>query len=221
MKHFTTEDGIDFVSQVVPASRRLAMEKHLQDGCKRCAKTVLRWQRLRQWAAAEASYQPPQEAVRIVHAAFAGSEWAVQRKPASSLVEVLFDSFLQPAMEGVRSAGSGTRQMLYRADPFQINLQIKVQRGDRNVVVTGQLLRLQHPEIVGRDVPIMVSNLRGRVVQAITNQFGEFHAEIENSGDLELVFHGEQDKPVVISLRDALGQLYDGEPSKPMRSGSL
>jgi DNA-binding CsgD family transcriptional regulator len=28
MKHFATEDGIDFVSQVVPASRRLAMEKH-------------------------------------------------------------------------------------------------------------------------------------------------------------------------------------------------
>ena len=197
------------------------MEKHLQDGCKRCAKTVSRWQRMRQWAAAEAGYQPPQEAVRIVKAAFAGSEWAVERKPASSLVEVLFDSFLQPALEGVRSAGSGTRQMLYRADPFQINLQIEVQRGERSVVITGQLLGLHHPETVGRDVRLMLSNLRGRVVQATTNQFGEFHAEIENSGDLELVFHGEHDKPIVISLREALGQPHDGEPSKPMRSGSV
>src|SRR5438445_11755684 len=101
MKHFTAEDGIDFVSQVVPASRRLAMEKHLQDGCKRCAKPVSRGQRMRQWAAAEAGYQPPQEPVRIVKAAFAGPEGAVHRKPATRLVEVAFDRFLQPALEGV------------------------------------------------------------------------------------------------------------------------
>jgi hypothetical protein len=29
---------------------------------------------------------------------------------------------------------------------------------------------------------------------------------MENSGDLELVFHGDKDEPIVISLRDALGR---------------
>jgi len=211
MKHFTTEEWVDLVNQVAAPSRRLAMEKHLEGGCKRCAKAVSRWERVRQAATAEGSYQPPQGAVQIAKAAFAGSEWARERKAAGGLIEVLFDSFLQPALEGVRSAGAGTRRMLYRADPFQVDLQIEAQIGGRCVVVTGQLLDLRHPEVVGRDVPFMLSNLRGRVVQATTNQFGEFREEIENSGDLELVFHGASDKPVMISLQDVLGQSFDGK----------
>ena len=81
---------------------------------------------------------------------------------------------------------------------------VEFQVGSRSVVVTGQLLDLRHPEIVGNNLQVTVSNLRGRVVQATTNQFGEFCQEIENSGNLELKFHGANHKPVVISLRDDL-----------------
>jgi hypothetical protein len=95
--------------------------------------------------------------------------------------------------------------MLYRADPFQIDLLIEPQVGGRSVVVTGQLLDLRHPEIVGHNLQVALSNLRGRVVQTTTNQFGEFCQEIENTGSLELKFHGANHKPVVISLRDNLG----------------
>src|SRR5437667_329415 len=63
---------------------------------------------------------------------------------------------------------------------------------------------------VRRDVPVMVSNRRGKVIHAVTNQFGEFRGEIENSGDLELSFPGPKDKQVLISLRDALGKLHGG-----------
>jgi len=98
-----------------------------------------------------------------------------------------------------------TRQMLFRADPFQIDLLIESQAGGRSIVVTGQLLDLGRPEIVGPRLPVTLSNLRGRVVQAATNQFGEFCQEIESSGKLELKFHGANHNPVVISLRDDLG----------------
>ncbi len=94
--------------------------------------------------------------------------------------------------------------MFYRADPLQIDLLIESQADGRSVVVTGQLLDLRHLEIVGHNLQVTVSNLRGRVVQATTNQFGEFCQEIENSGNLELKFYGANHKPVVISLRDDL-----------------
>jgi hypothetical protein len=162
-------------------------------------------------AAAEASLQPPSETVRIAKAAFAGSPWARVRK-ASGVIEVLFDSFLHPALEGVRSAGAGTRRMLYRADPFQVDLQIEASVGGASVVVTGQLLDLRDPEVVGCHVPLMLSNLRGRVIRATTNQFGEFREEIEGTGDLELVFHGANDKPVTISLHDVLGPTSGEKP---------
>ncbi len=209
MKHLTTEEGIDLVNQVLSPSERLEMERHLECGCERCLKTISRWRRVRRMAAAEASHQPPNEAVRIVKAAFARSPWARVRK-VSGVIEVLFDSFLQPALEGVRSAGAGTRRMLYRADPFQVDLQIEAQVGG-SVVVTGQLLDLREPEVVGSHVPLMLSNLRGRVIRATTNQYGEFREEIEGTGDLELVFHGANDKPVTISLHDVLGSQPGGK----------
>jgi hypothetical protein len=209
MKHLTTEEGIDLVNQVLSPSQRLALERHLECGCERCMKTISRWRRIRRMAAAEASHQPPNEAVRIAKAAFAGSPWARVRK-VSGVIEVLFDSFLQPALEGVRSAGAGTRRMLYRADPFQVDLQIEAQGGG-SVVVTGQLLDLRDPGVVGSHVPLMLSNLRGRVIRATTNQYGEFREEIEGTGDLELVFHGANDKPITISLHDVLGSQSGGK----------
>ena len=208
MKHFSTEEWIDFVNQVVSAKKKQEMDKHLGEGCKRCSKTLSVWQLVRRAANNEGNYQPPGDLVRVATAAFGGSTLTKQQRRAAGAVEVLFDSFLQPVFEGARSSISGTRHMLYRADPYQIDLQLETQPGGKSVV-TGQLLNFSHPEIVGRNVSIMISNLRGGVVQTATNQFGEFRETIETNGDLELVFPGANDKPVVITLRDALG--HSGE----------
>jgi hypothetical protein len=209
MKHFTIEDEIDFVNEVLPATRKLTMEEHLK-GCKRCTKAVSQWRQVRESAAADANYQLPPEALRIAKAAFAGLQLALRGETDSS-IEVVFDSLLQPSVEGFRSAGRGTRHVLYRADPFQIDLQIELQPGDKRVVVTGQLLGSRDPQIVGRDVALILANMHGGVVRTVTNQFGEFRAEIENSGDLSLVFYQPDQKPLVISLRDAHGQASDKE----------
>jgi hypothetical protein len=185
--------------------RREKMKEHLEQGCERCSKIVSLLRRVRQAAETEANYTPPGDAVRIAKTSFAGSNLTGEQKRRDSLAELLFDSFLRATLEGARSSSIGTRQMLYRADPFQIDLLIEFQVGGRRVVVTGQLLDLCHPDIVGHDLRVTLSNLRGRVVQAAINQFGEFCQEIENSGNLELKFHGANHKPVVLSLRDDLG----------------
>ncbi len=211
MEHFTTGKWIDFVNQAVGASEKQLMEQHLKHGCKRCMKTVSLWQKVRQSAASEANYQPPADAVRLGKAAFAGAVLAGQKKGAGSRIRVLFDSFLQPAFEGARSAGAGSRQMLYRADPFQIDVQVESKNGGNRIVVTGQLLNLSSPGIIGQDARIALSNMRGQVVNAVTNQFGEFSGEIENSGDLQMTFASHGSPPIVISLRDALGSLPGGE----------
>jgi hypothetical protein len=49
--------------------------------------------------------------------------------------------------------------------------------------------------------------MRGQVVHTVANQFGEFSGEIDNSGDLQMTFAGPGGKPIVISLREALGHL--------------
>lgn len=208
MKHFTTEQCIDFVNGKLATGKKRQMEEHLNDGCKRCAKTLSLWQRVRETAKSEANYQPPEAAVRIAKAAFAGSKWE-QKKQGRNLAEVLFDSFLQPLFADARSAGSGTRQMLYRAEPYHIDLHLEMKQGGK-IMVTGQLLDARNPDAPAHDVPVMLSNLRGHVVQTVTSEHGEFREEIKYSGDLEMMFTAAEGKPVVISLRDALGRLSGG-----------
>jgi hypothetical protein len=208
MEHFKTEKWIDFVNEVVSAEEQKLMEKHLKEGCKRCMETVSVWQRVRESGAAEGQYQPPEGAVRLAKAAFAGTGLA---KGADSRIKVLFDSFLQPVFEGARSAGVSTRQMLYRADPYQIDVQVEAKPGSNRIVITGQLLDLSNPEIIARDTRILLSNMRGQVVHTVANQFGEFSGEVNNSGDLQMTFARPGGQPIVISLREALGRLPGGK----------
>src|SRR5580704_4148710 len=210
MKHFSTEEWVDFVNQVIASNEREAMQKHLATGCKRCTETVSLWQKVSKSAAAESSYQPPADTVRLAKAAFATAGMAQAQEGSRGLIEVLFDSFMQPALAGSRSVVIGTRQMLYRADPYQIDIQIEPKQGSNRLVITGQLLDLSHPGVIGRDIQVTLSNRRGNTVLAATNQFGEFSGEIENSGDLELSIPNSGEQPIVISLRNALGNLPGG-----------
>ncbi len=206
MKHFSTEKWIDFVNQVGNTSEMESMKQHLQQGCKRCAATVSLWGKVRQSAASHANYQPPADAVRVVKSAFAAAGLSGTRQTAAGHIAVLFDSFLQPVFAGARSAAAGARQMLYHADPFQIDVQIEAKSGNR-VQVTGQLLESNNPAVSCYDVRVVLSNMQGNTVHVATNQFGEFSGDVENSGDLQMTFTGADNKPVVISLRDALGKV--------------
>jgi len=189
------------------ANQQQQMDKHLSLGCSSCQKTVSLWQRVRTSAAAEGNYQPPESAVRIAKAAFAGAGLGSTATGAGSKVKLLFDSFLQPMLAGVRSAGAGTRQMLYRADPYQIDVQLEMKPGANRVVVTGQLLNLGNPKVVATGTRVLVSNMHGDVVHTVANQFGEFSGEVKNSGDLQVTFATPSGEPIVISLREALGRM--------------
>src|SRR5213594_228819 len=109
MKHFAVEEWIDFVNHVARTIRREKMKEHLEQGCKRCSKIVSLWQRVRQTAETEANYRPPGDAVRIAKASFVGANLTEEQKRLDSPAEVLFNSFLQPVLEGARSSSVGTR----------------------------------------------------------------------------------------------------------------
>lgn len=198
MKHFSSEEGIDFVNEVMPAAKRAEMQQHLDSGCKRCAKALAIWQGIRKVAAEEASFQPPAGAVRIAKAAFAV---AGMEKDSGGL-NLLFDSVLQPAVAGMRASTpvAGTRQVLYGVGPYLLDLYISPASEGKTIGVTGQLLNSKHPELVLSAVPVVVSNCQGNVILAMTNQFGEFRGEVENRGDLELRLPTPQGKDIVIPL---------------------
>ena len=195
----------DFVNHAASDLRREAVPTHRGTWRKRYLETGALWRNVAKLPAEEASHRPAAERVRVVKAAFAPAGLMPRRQEAAGgLIQQLYDSFSQPAPPGTRSAAMSIRQVLYRAGPYQIDLQIELQQVQNRLAVTGQLVDLSHPEMVGRDLQVMISDGRGYIVNTVTNHFGEFRGEVENSGDLEISFHGRSGKPIVILLRGAL-----------------
>ena len=97
--------------------------------------------------------------------------------------------------------------MLYRAGSYQVDVQIEVKAGSSLVMVAGQIMDVSKPEFLTEGISVTLSSMRGHVVYTSTNEFGEFRAEIENSGALEMSIPRLGEDPMTISLRNALGEL--------------
>jgi len=211
MDHFTTENWIDFVNQAVDATQQQLMERHLKQGCKRCTKQFLYGRKFGNRRFRKPIISLPSTPSGSPRQRFAGAALAGQGKGSGSRIKVLFDSFSAP---GIRRSSIDERWPKTDAvsrGPFQIDIQVEPKPGANRIVVTGQLLDLSNPGVIGSDARIILSNMRGQVVHAVTNQFGEFSGEIENSGDLQMTFATTGSQPIVISLRDALGTLPERE----------
>jgi hypothetical protein len=216
MTHYSPEEWIDFVNATILQPAQQEMQKHLDSGCERCKERVAIWRKVQCCAVLDTKFEPPADAVRVVKAAFGNAGFETKPGLAGIIAEVIFDSFRTPVVAGARSAGMQSRQMLFSATPFQIDVNIEAKPGETRLSVTGQLMDTSQPDSIGKGIPVTLSNRRGQTIQTVTNSFGEFHGEIENLGDLELTFMGHAEKPIVVSLRDALthipGPTRGGEP---------
>ena len=207
MKHIKVVERNNLLSHVAPGLRRkVTQPRHetYRDPRNHYVRTPALWQRVANATSVEPRYQPAAETVRIAKAAFAIASLTASGPEVVRVAQLLFDSFSHPAPDGIRSAPTRIRQLLYRAQPYQIDLQIEFRQETNHLVVTGQLLDVSHPDMIGRDVQVTLSNRRGSVAKTATNQHGEFRGEVENSGDLEVSFAGTGGKPIVIVLPKAL-----------------
>jgi hypothetical protein len=207
MKHFKAEGWVDFVNRATSPNQMEEIQKHLVNGCEKRAKHVAQWRKVRSFATAEPADQPLEQPVREAAAMFGPERWAGSRNEKSRIIEVLFDSFFEPVFSGARAEYTGIRHVLYRAAPFQIDLQIEAKPGHDRLVVTGQVLDVRRPEIFGSGLHVTLFNWCGNLVHELTNEFGEFHFEIKNSSGLVLALRCDSEKPIVITLKDPLGDL--------------
>lgn len=121
------------------------------------------------------------------------------REPRTQ-VELLFDSFATPAF-GARSATRPQRHLLYRAEPFELDLLIEFRPDNNRLRITGQLLDTSLPAIFRRGVRVTLWNFRQSFVTLRTNEWGEFLGEIEDSGELMVALRI-QLREIVISIRN-------------------
>ena len=125
-----------------------------------------------------------------------------RHRGAQSPIELLFDSFATMPI-GLRSRTHPQRHLLYRAEPFELDLLIELRPDCNRLRITGQLLDTTLPVVFRRGVRVTLWNFRQSFVTLRTNELGEFLGEIEYSGEL-MVALTIQLREIVISIRNVL-----------------
>jgi hypothetical protein len=185
MPHFSSEKWADFVRNVLGQEEQAMMRGHLDTGCDACSEALAAWVRVREVAAREKEYQPPESVVRTVKGlrAIHGKS-----RRAAGVAALLFDSLLMPGAVGVRSAAGAARQMLYGVDKYRIDLRLEPKTDSDAISLVGQILISgERARPVGRTA---VALLKGRRILSTsqTNEFGEFQLECDMATSIRLQF---------------------------------
>jgi hypothetical protein len=186
VKHFAMEQWLDFARGLVAKQDREAMEQHLSSGCAKCTEAVDRLRRIVAATAADAAYVVPDYAVRSARAYF-----ALQQPQKSSLLSrmvanLVFDSLREPALAGVRSQHKITRQAMYEAGDYCVDLRLERERNSVSVALVGQIANRVRPEQRIARVPVFLMSRKEVVGRTVSNGSGEFQMQYQPSKSLYL-----------------------------------
>jgi hypothetical protein len=204
MKHFTFQDWVDFARSSVSEELRRAMQGHLDTGCQKCAKELQLWKGFAEFAGREAAYEPPEGVVRIVKAALPSEQPELSGARIREVAQIVFDSFRQPQLAGVRSTHAAPRQLLYRAGPILIDMRLEPQSGSEQVSLVGQVLDSRNSGKGLGEVAVHLLSGRSELALTRTNGLGEFRLECGTARDLQVSLEVSQRKDVFIPLDESI-----------------
>jgi len=192
VKHFDEAQWADFARNLTSAGERAAMQDHVNSGCVECASQLSLAQDLVLFAKTETGFIPSDDAMRI-----AKSNFWVAPKAAKSLVRLVFDSRLQPAMAGTRGTAAA-RQFLFETDKLYIDLRLDGQAERLSLV--GQIVDRSQTKQAVQDLPIHLHKGKLQLAGTKTNEFGEFQFEFDASSDLSISIAVGPEDPIFLPL---------------------
>jgi hypothetical protein len=180
--HLSTEVALGFVEERLSEDERAFWLRHLEL-CKECTAEISRWRELEIDLKRSHLKSAPEELVK--NAVQIMSSRPVERGVAirSILASIVFDSFLQPAFVGVRGTTAAARQLVMRAEEFDIHIKIWGDPEHRQML--GQLLPRGGTTFVESANLHLLQNGE-RLETATADKTGEFHFTALPVGDLSL-----------------------------------
>jgi len=178
MSHFSAAGWFDFARGTLSPEERVPMQRHLDEDCGRCFKVLNMWQTVLDTVRPEPAYSPSASAVRCVKAAFVSEtrwRWLPQMARMARLV---FDTS-HHAAAAVRNSVPCSRQFLYKAEPFVIDLRVELEPSQSRVLLIGQVLNSRRPDMKTEDVDVLLLSGERLVAKTSTNPAGEFEFEFE------------------------------------------
>jgi hypothetical protein len=141
MRHVTVENLIDYIEGQSSDVDKSTLEGHLAS-CRECAELKQEFQVLIARLREDASFEPPAELVQWginLFQPIMQPQGAVRglRKFIASLV---FDTFDQPLLAGMRRVGAPPRQLLFRAGNVDVDVKIESMEANDRITLVGQVL---------------------------------------------------------------------------------
>src|SRR3989441_634666 len=204
MKHLDLIQLTDYICGATAEAQAAAMEAHLASGCQKCRLTADLLHKLAAAARSDSQVQVPDYALRCARAIFLLQQpekvQILPRIPA----RLLYDSFREPLPAGLRTQQRLSRQTLYQAGDYSLDLRLENERGSSRVALVGQIENRKQPGKRLESVPVQLLSGKQVLAQATSNSLGEFQMEYEPSKHLRL--H--------VPARQA-GKRVDVPPSQP------
>ena len=173
-RHYDITEWIDLARGLASPDRRAALENHRQE-CANCSDTAVWVERLLSTAESDRKADVPAHVVHNAKAIFALRGLDQVQMSFGSIARLVFDSFSQPALQGVRSEQrSDVRHMLYDVDGYVIDLQLEHERGMAAVSMIGQIHQSSDSGEPVVSMPISLRSNERVVATTVSNQFGEF-----------------------------------------------
>lgn len=124
------------------------------------------------------------------------------RRQITRAALLVFDSFLQPSLAGIRSSQVPGRQLRYESDALAADLLLEAEGDSRRITLTGQVLQAAkgQPQLGG--VPIVIQGPSGLIGVAKTNEWGEFRSEVDPELGITLEIRAGEDFWVSARLPD-------------------
>src|SRR5436309_16139826 len=102
MNHFSADEWVDFTRGLLPPAKTIAMQAALDEGCGECNSSLQLWRAILEALSHEGEYQPSDTIVGAVKDAYIPEKpwkWMIS---AAQFAQVMFDSWREPALAGVR-----------------------------------------------------------------------------------------------------------------------
>lgn len=163
---------VAWVCQEVSDAEWARIEGHLRK-CSACRREVSQIEALIHLMQTDESVEAPPEARAAVLRLFERIRGEASSRIPRWIASLVRDTWMRPALAGVRGPAEMTRQFLYRGGGYEIALTVEPVESQR-VRVMGQILPLsdQPEEVAGRDVSLWREEKE--VARGRTNHLGEF-----------------------------------------------
>lgn len=187
VKHYSESDWVDFARGVVTAEQGEAMQKHLNEDCDACKRTVQLWTSVADFAKQETAYDPPSDRVRVVQSFLAPFKLGLRESQRLHLGHLTFDSLNQHVLQGMRGSDATTRQLMYQFGPLFVDMRLEPRPDSSIMALTGQVVDSREPLGGMAGIPVSIIGSGDTLSETVTNPLGEFRFDLHSSGHLRLL----------------------------------